>query len=31
MIVLSLIVVVVVLVTGLIFFRGTERTFADII
>jgi lipopolysaccharide transport system permease protein len=31
MIVLSLVVVVVVLVTGLIFFRGTERTFADII
>jgi lipopolysaccharide transport system permease protein len=31
MIALSLTIVVVVLVTGLIFFRGTERTFADII
>ena len=31
MIAVSLLVVVVVLVTGLAFFRGTERTFADII
>jgi lipopolysaccharide transport system permease protein len=31
MIAVSLVVVVVVLVTGLAFFRGTERTFADII
>lgn len=31
MIALSLLVVAVVLVTGLVFFRGTERTFADII
>jgi lipopolysaccharide transport system permease protein len=28
---LSLVIVVVVLVSGLFFFRGTERTFADVI